>query len=248
MTAAPDSPLRAKKRKQLALPRDLDLSSLVLTADWHLSHPNILRYCPNRKSATIEEMEESLVTRYNEIVGPGDVVIFAGDFFWKGCRGDAAASERVRFRLERMRRCLERLRGRKYLVRGNHDTFREDEYLSAGFLGFGDVAVLQADGDTFTVLHSPRNVVAPYVKRAGCAGDRYTGRPEDYGALRDVIAEIPGRYVCGHVHRLWRRIGPFVNVGVDVWDGRPVRFCEIPPLFSGETQARPHLPASMGDI
>jgi calcineurin-like phosphoesterase family protein len=35
------------------------------------------------------------------------------------------------------------------------------------------------------------------------------------------------RVLCGHVHNMWKRNGNCFNVGVDVWDFRPVTMSQI---------------------
>lgn len=50
-------------------------------ADWHYGHANILSY-DNRQFKTIEEMNHTLVERWNSVVSPGDTVYVLGDMFW----------------------------------------------------------------------------------------------------------------------------------------------------------------------
>lgn len=62
-------------------------------------------------------MNEELVRRHNEVVRPEDHVYFLGDFaINKGGLKYAA-----------------RMMGHKRLVRGNHDIFKTNEYIEAGF-------------------------------------------------------------------------------------------------------------------
>ena len=49
------------------------------TADEHYGHANIIRYC-NRPFTSVDQMDAEIIRRHNEIVGPKDVVIHAGDF------------------------------------------------------------------------------------------------------------------------------------------------------------------------
>lgn len=56
-------------------------------ADWHYGHKNILAY-DNRPFKTIEEMNKTLVDRWNGAVSPGDRVFVLGDMFW--CNEDCA--------------------------------------------------------------------------------------------------------------------------------------------------------------
>jgi calcineurin-like phosphoesterase family protein len=77
------------------------------TSDLHLGHTNILKYDP-RPFATIEEHDETLIQNWNSIVKPQDRVYLLGDVTWY-------------LRKEKIIETLNRLHGRIYLIRGNHD-------------------------------------------------------------------------------------------------------------------------------
>lgn len=76
------------------------------TADTHIGHRNIIRYC-KRPFACVEEMNEALINNWNRVVEKDDIVFHLGDFSVGG------ASEWTSL--------LDRLNGRIYLVLGNHD-------------------------------------------------------------------------------------------------------------------------------
>lgn len=82
------------------------MTDVFFTADTHFSHDAIRRYS-NRPFASVEEMDEILIERWNGVVRPGDRVYHLGDFSF----GRRAATERIRARLQ----------GRIILLRGNHD-------------------------------------------------------------------------------------------------------------------------------
>lgn len=186
------------------------------TADLHLGHRNIARYetgralaagvAPFQASAddeTQSRLDSFLINRWNEVVGPDDEVWLLGD----ACMG----------RLDRTIDQLGRLLGRIVLVPGNHDRVwvgdhRRDQwwdrYLEAGIdeIVDGTASLELADGSTVDVDHFP------YVGDSGDE-DRYVDwRPVDRGRV----------LLHGHVHSTWRTNGRMINVGVDVWDYKPV--------------------------
>lgn len=81
--------------------------TIFWTSDTHFGHANIIRYC-RRPFASVEEMDATLVTNWNAVVGPGDEVWHLGDF------AHGADARHVRS-------VFHRLNGVKRLVVGNHD-------------------------------------------------------------------------------------------------------------------------------
>lgn len=77
-----------------------------LTADLHLAHTNIIKYC-NRPFSSIEEMNETIINNWNKLVGPRDTVYCLGDFCF---RGKTMA-----------RKFEEILNGKIIHISGNHD-------------------------------------------------------------------------------------------------------------------------------
>ena len=78
------------------------------TADTHFGHANIIKHC-NRPFSSVEEMDETMIQRWNERVKPGDLVYHLGDF---GFHQKTAQTQKL----------LDRLHGNKVLLRGNHDS------------------------------------------------------------------------------------------------------------------------------
>lgn len=85
------------------------------TADLHLYHTNILKFC-DRPFKTTEEMNTVLVKNWNQTVQDDDHVYICGDLTL--CKSDRAVS------------ILKQLRGTKYLIEGNHDEkcLKNDEF------------------------------------------------------------------------------------------------------------------------
>ena len=93
------------------------------TADSHIGHRNIIKYC-QRPFMDVEEMNETLISNWNKVVGKNDYVFHLGDFSVGG------AAEWTSL--------LDCLNGRIFLVLGNHDMNNVDQ----GFMRrFEDVAM-----------------------------------------------------------------------------------------------------------
>ena len=82
-------------------------------ADLHFFHENLNGAMDNRGFSTKEEMNEYMISQWNKKVRTGDEVMILGDF----SVGKASDTTAV----------LERLNGRKYLIKGNHDKFLDDK-------------------------------------------------------------------------------------------------------------------------
>ena len=79
---------------------------LFFTSDLHLGHHNIIKYC-SRPFKDIDEMDEKLIENWNEIITETDEVYIIGDLSFRPP--------------ERTGQILDRLRGKKTLIKGNHD-------------------------------------------------------------------------------------------------------------------------------
>lgn len=104
------------------------------TADLHLGHTNILKFCPkSRQFADTAEMDEAIINSWNELVDPEDTVYVLGD---------------VRFTKKRLE---QRLLGKKHLILGNHDyTIRSEDWES-----IQHYKELNIDGKLVVMFHYP---------------------------------------------------------------------------------------------
>lgn len=78
------------------------------TSDSHFGHQGMLSF-GGRPFGDVHEMDRYLIDRWNDVVGPDDIVFHLGDFA-VGDRGPA-----------RIKRIFDQLHGRKFLILGNHD-------------------------------------------------------------------------------------------------------------------------------
>jgi len=183
-----------------------NMKNTWFTSDLHLSHVRILELC-NRPFADVDEMNEAIIDNWNSVVKSTDVVYVLGDV----ALGKIAESLPL----------CEQLKGKKYLIPGNHDRvwssygkkIRELDvlrYEEAGFIIL-DEDVIHVTG--WRLCHFP------YV------GDSHD--EDRYRSHRPVAATEDEWLLHGHVHEKWKRNERQINVGVDVWDFTPVHIDEI---------------------
>ena len=88
-----------------------------LISDLHFNHQKEFIYQP-RGFSSVAEMNEALISNYNEVVRYNDTVYILGDL----CLGGANS-------IETNRNLLKQLKGEIYIIRGNHDSdIRIDMY------------------------------------------------------------------------------------------------------------------------
>ena len=85
---------------------------IYFTSDLHFYHKNINKYA-KRPLDSVEEMNEKLIKNWNNRIKSEDEVYILGDFTMKGTEYAADI--------------LSKLKGKKYLIKGNHDNFVNQE-------------------------------------------------------------------------------------------------------------------------
>ena len=84
---------------------------IYFTADLHVGHANIIEHC-SRPFRSVGEMNNRIMTNWNQKVTEDDTVYILGDMFY----GDHP----------NVLEYLPYLNGKKYLTPGNHDDWMED--------------------------------------------------------------------------------------------------------------------------
>lgn len=151
-----------------------------ITADLHFGHKNIIKHS-DRPWDNVDRMDNDLIKNINELVKPEDLLIINGDLTMYGPNNHRY-----------VRKVVNKIRGQKIIVFGNHDRLKPRTYLSMGFL-LAATSLILPNG--ILVTHDPAEAQV---------------WPKD----KPVI--------CGHVHELFKVLDNVVNVGVDVWDFKPV--------------------------
>ena len=80
--------------------------TFFFTADEHYGHANSIKYC-ERPFTSIEEMDATIISRHNELIGSQDVTIHAGDF----TLAKKTSAENY----------IKRLNGTHIFLKGSHD-------------------------------------------------------------------------------------------------------------------------------
>lgn len=163
------------------------------TADQHFGHFNIMRLS-KRPFASLDEMNETMIARWNDKVRDEDTVYILGDLF---------------FRAATVEPTLQRLKGRKHLVLGNHDhTWTSKVRLADHFESVQTICEIKIGDKPATLCHYPM-LSYPQARR--------------------------GYMIYGHIHNntgddywpLVMRRGRMLNAGVDVNNFAPVTFDEL---------------------
>ena len=168
---------------------------IYFIADTHFSHEGIIEFC-NRPFQTVHEMNETMIANWNARISHGDNVYIVGDFCWHG--GPENAID-----------ITKRLRGRKHLVKGNHDwKYLEDKDYREQFVRVEDIIEIVDNGRRIVLCHYPML--------------EYNGERRG------------GWHIHGHIHN--RKEDTFhhlrnkervLNAGVDVVGYMPVTFEEL---------------------
>lgn len=112
------------------------------TADLHLGHANIIKYC-NRPFATTEEMDHAIRQNFINTIKPGDELYILGD---------------ISFDVERAREFLLWVPGQKFIVWGNHDPkkTKDRETLARECVKTADIMEVKlASGKQAVLCHYP---------------------------------------------------------------------------------------------
>lgn len=155
------------------------------TADHHFGHGNIITFC-RRPFASSDEMDEALVSRWNEVVEHDDEVWHLGDFAYR-CDPHRIAS------------LFDRLHGRtKHLITGRHDRRHTLRLPWASARPYAEITI----GETPVILF--------------------------HYALRDWRRSRNGAWnLHANGHGQIASVDFSCDVGVDVWEYRPISFEEI---------------------
>lgn len=153
-------------------------------SDTHLGHERLLDMQP-RAFSTIDGHDEHIVQCWNSVVRDDDLVYHLGDFAFALSRN-----------ADRVREIFGKLRGRKYLVIGNHDvTKKGDLHPTLAGLDWAarpEHALRTRDGgrDVYMSHYAARTWPSQHYGAVHYYGHSH-GRLPSYGLSRDVGVDMP---------------------------------------------------------
>ena len=103
---------------------------IYLISDTHFNHKKIIDYC-NRPFKDIDEMNNTIIDNWNNIIKKDDIVYHLGDFFL-GSKFD-------------LKNIVDRLNGTIYLIRGNHDRLTVKSYEDCGIIVLKNAPIIMDD-------------------------------------------------------------------------------------------------------
>lgn len=187
-------------------------------SDHHFGHTNswekfkLADGSPLRPFTSNDEMNETMIERHNAKVKEHDTVYFLGD----------VVINRKHLHL------VKRLNGRKILIRGNHDIFRDEDYREVGFEQIHGVRVFV---DKFILSHIPLHpdcVTGRF--RVNVHGHLHANQTMRL-SLRYGVMEPDPRYLC---------------VCVEQTDFTPLHFDEVEQRIKQRWEETGYIP-SAGD-
>ena len=181
---------------------------IFFVSDTHFQHENILKYC-KRPFNTIEEHDEELIKRWNDIV-PKDGIVFH--------LGDVAFGHN-----KRVHEILEQLNGTIHLVIGNHDWKNIIEQQAWRFLSMNQQLKLKINNKNIILNHYPLLCFAGAWKGLNATwqlfGHVHSGPYSDIGIDHQRLVNL---------------FTTQYDVGVDNNDFRPVSFKDVSKIIENK--------------
>lgn len=176
-----------------------DPSLLFFTSDHHFGHKNVINHC-NRPYSSVEEMDEDLIKKWNEVVPKNGLVVHGGDL----------SMDLPKEILHE--KYINRLNGRiVFQIIGNHDRKLEKWYAKNNnhYNSFGDRCLIIVKDDDFE--YGRKKIVVNH-----------------YPELSWYHKENGTWHVFGHVHgNLIHPNKNAVDITIDATDYYPLSYFEL---------------------
>jgi calcineurin-like phosphoesterase family protein len=183
---------------------DSSKTNIWFTSDTHFYHKNIIKYC-YRPFNSVEEMNQSLINNWNNVVKENDVVFHLGDFAF-----------------DKWKHIINQLNGKIYLIVGNHDEIKYPGHkIFDLFEGVFNQLYIQIDNQWIYLNHYPFL----------CYGGSYKNNPvwQLYGHTHSG-PNCNGKDAC----RLKITFPYQYDVGVDNNNYTPVSYNQIKEIINNK--------------
>ena len=180
---------------------------LFVTADLHLNHKNIIKYC-NRPFKNVEHMNEKLIANINSRCKEDDLLWHLGDLMYaKSTQADV---------IHTFKDIIEQIKPHLYFIRGNHDQNNGGKNLML-------YSVMMFANKKYLFTHIPPG------------GPMFIGKYYISDSILSSVDCILCGHVHGNwEHRYYEIYGnkiPIINVGVDVRNFMPIKMSEIDVIY-----------------
>jgi calcineurin-like phosphoesterase family protein len=176
------------------------------TSDTHWGHKNIIKHT-ERPFGSVRQMDEALVKNWNRVVKKGDIVYHLGDV---GHKCSPAYLKKI----------LDQLNGRIYLIHGNHDRVAMSTQCKGRF---ESITPLKEAFITDSSSRKGRRVIVLCHYAMRVWNMRHWGSWHLYGHSHGKLEEDPGAMAF--------------DVGVDSWDYTPVSYAQVRSKMNQRTNA-----------
>jgi calcineurin-like phosphoesterase family protein len=174
-------------------------------------------------------MHEHMIQEWNKRVKPNEKVYVLGDFAFSGWT--------------LTKKIVDRLQGHKILILGNHD-LAAHKMLATGFQEVHENIYIDIGAQQRVFLsHFPFHPMTSYSNVEGVVTATYPWEKVDTRYMHKRIVDDGKMWLLhGHVHGAWKQNGRQINLGVDVWDFKPVphekilQMIEAGPKFEGKSK------------
>jgi len=171
------------------------------TSDCHFGHANIIKYS-KRPFKSLEEMNSTLIKKWNERVKPEDLVFHVGDFCFKNTPNKAHRGEGTIYPSTHYEK---QLNGKIIFVKGSHDQNNSCKTCVMSMK-------IKLGGKNMYLVHDPRYIQFNYDLNI-------VGHVHKLWKFKRIYKNPSLKYK--------RKYVDVVNVGVDMWDYAPISIEEI---------------------
>lgn len=159
------------------------ITKIYVISDTHFGHENSLKWLDSegiklRPFDTIEELNNTIITNWNNVVNDGDHVYHLGDVVIQ----------------KQYLELVKQLKGRKRLVKGNHDQQTIKEYLAVGFQEIYGVRVFP--GLKVILSHIPLHPECLKEGWINCHGHTHSNNLNDNRYINVSVEQINYTPVC----------------------------------------------------